>query len=176
MREQLGFKIKKTLWTIIIIVLLLPLIQAELGIPIVPKVEGWSEKIKKPKFSKQNWFNGNYQKTQDEYIKQNVGYKRFFVRFYNQFYYSFFNEAKANSVIIGKQNYLYETPYIDAYLGKSYVGKNAIRSKVEKLKKISASSNLRNRYHRHFSTWKSKFLSRIYPRALPKRKKNDQQL
>ena len=116
---------------------MLPLIQAELGIPIVPKVEGWSEKIKKPKFSKQNWFNGNYQKTQDEYIKQNVGYKRFFVRFYNQFYYSFFNEAKANSVIIGKQNYLYETPYIDAYLGKSYVGKNAIRSKVEKLKKIS---------------------------------------
>tara|TARA_B100001287_G_scaffold119769_1_gene100893 strand:+ start:2124 stop:3281 length:1158 start_codon:yes stop_codon:yes gene_type:complete len=137
MTEKKSNRFKSVLWVMLLVILTLPLIQAEFNIPIVPKVGGWSYKIPKPTFTLESYLNGEYQKNRDEYNRQNVGYKRFFIKPYNQFYYSFFKEAKANSVIIGKDNYLFETPYIDEYMGKSYIGYDSIRSKIQKLEKLN---------------------------------------
>ena len=137
MTEKKKKRIKSMLWVILLIILMLPLIQAEFGIPIVPKVGGWSYKIPNPDLTLESYLTGEYQGKKEEYNRQNVGYKRLFIKPYNQFYYSFFNEAKANSVIIGKENYLFETPYINEYMGKSYIGYDSIVNKIQKLEKIN---------------------------------------
>ena len=137
MKENKRNKLKSAIWLTLLITLILPLIQTEFGIPIVPKVDGWYHKLANPEFTIQSYLNGEYQKKKEEYNRQNVGYKRFFVKPYNQFYYSFFNEAKANGVIVGKDNYLFETPYINEYMGTSYIGYDSILRKIEKLEKLN---------------------------------------
>jgi hypothetical protein len=52
--------------------------------------------------------------------------------------------AKANGVIIGKENYLYEENYIKAYTGKDFIGKPAIYEVTTKLKSLQDSLEKKN--------------------------------
>lgn len=79
---------------------------------------------------------GNYFETVSNYHKQNFGLRPLYVRLRNQIDYSIFNKPNAKSVIIGKEGYLYEKQYIDAYYGRDYIGEDSIKKKVEKLKFI----------------------------------------
>ena len=80
------------------------------------------KKLKAPVFTKENWFNGKYQDTSSKYINDNFGFRNDFIRINNQRVFMLYNEARANGVIIGKDNYLYEYGYIVAALGNDYVG------------------------------------------------------
>lgn len=89
-----------------------------------------------PIFSINGWFDGSYQSQKQLYIEENIGFRNFFVRVNNQIAYSFFNHARANGVIVGKDNYLFEEEYINAYLGRNFIGRDSIVDKVQKLKMI----------------------------------------
>ncbi len=88
-------------------------------------------------FDKHEWITAEYQQKKEEYLNSTFGLRNWCVRFNNQIAYSFFNKAKANGVIVGKENYLYEASYIESYSGKNYVGEDSIRNTVNKLKFIS---------------------------------------
>lgn len=79
------------------------------------------------------WFSGEYQEKQEIYLNETFGFRNMAIRLYNQIAFSLFNTAKANSVIIGKENYLFEDKYIDAYYGSDYIGEDSIRSRMEKM-------------------------------------------
>lgn len=91
----------------------------------------------KAEFSYKNWFEGDYQEKLEKYIDETIGFRSFFVRVYNQINYSFYDIARANGVIIGKDLYLYEENYIKAHLGRDFIGEDKIKEKVKKLKEIS---------------------------------------
>jgi hypothetical protein len=59
------------------------------------------------------------------------------VRLNNQISYAFFNKANAKTVVIGKNNYLYEENYIKAYFGSDFIGSDSILHQVQKLKFIA---------------------------------------
>ena len=100
-------------------------------------LNGSFETAKNPHFSSHDWFEGNYQIQEQDYLNQNIGFRNFFVRLYNQLHYTLYNQARAKEVVIGKDDYLYEEKYNKAYMGRDFIGEDKIREKVKKIKGIS---------------------------------------
>lgn len=72
----------------------------------------------------------------DKYSNQNFGFRPFYVRLRNQFDYTLFSKSHAQSVIIGKDGYLFEEQYIKSYLGLDFIGQDSINQRVTKLKYV----------------------------------------
>lgn len=129
--------IKIVLFFSVIGMLFLPMTQQELKWIELEPLNGSYTTLEKPVLKPSNWLEGNYQSDLEKYLDQEVGFRNFFVRIYNQTYYSLFNQARANNVTVGKKNYLYDISYINAYLGRDFVGQDMIERKISKLQKIS---------------------------------------
>ena len=85
-------------------------------------MKGSFTKLEDTTLTVDGWLSGNYQLTHQDYIDQNIGFRNVLVRTYNQMHYSLFDNARANQVVVGKDNYLYEENYIKAHLGRDFVG------------------------------------------------------
>lgn len=90
----------------------------------------------KPAVTLKSWLDGSYQKAADKYCTDSFGFQSPMVRGINQLDYTLFKEANAQYVVIGKDNYLYETPYIEAHLGMDFLGDSIIEEKVRKFKAV----------------------------------------
>lgn len=114
--------------------LILPAIQKHFVFVDVEPLSGAIISPTKGTFSLKNWFKGDYQKQTEKYIDESFGFRSLFIRTHNQLAFNLFNKAKANGVLIGKNNYLYELNYIKAYNGWDYVGSKKIKSQLLKIK------------------------------------------
>lgn len=141
MAKKKGSIGKKILFGILLIGLCMPLIQQLTQFAYVRQLKGAIEEINAPIFSKEDWFSGKYQDTSSKYINDNFGFRNDFIRINNQRVFMLYNEARANGVIIGKDNYLYEYGYIEAALGNDYVGEDTVKYNVDKLKFVSDTLN-----------------------------------
>ncbi len=90
-----------------------------------------------PKLTSESWLDGTYQSKKEKQIEESIGFRSLLVRMYNQWYYSLFNQARANGVSIGKDNYLYEEGYIKTALGDDFLGENEISSRLDSLQHIA---------------------------------------
>lgn len=128
---------KKILLSLILIILFLHGIQGFINFVETPPLKGYIEKPKKPNLSKSSWLDGNYQIKEEEYINSRFGFRSFYIRLSNQIAFSLFKKAKANGVIIGQENYLYEENYLKAHSGKDYLGMDRLQKLSERIKFIS---------------------------------------
>lgn len=129
-------KIKRILFGIVLILLLLPMIQAGLTVFKLKPLQGAIVTAEKPEFDFEDWKKGDYQRNYEKYLNDHFGFRSTMIRIHNQKAYSFYNQAKANGVIIGKEGYLYEKNYLKAYLGTDYIGEKAIQLQVSKLREL----------------------------------------
>jgi hypothetical protein len=129
-------KIKNYLFGGIMLLLLLPMLQESLTIFKLEPLKGAIETVEKPEFSFETWKTGEFQKNYEKYVNANVGFRSTLIRINNQQAFSFYGEAKANGVIVGKENYLYEKNYLKAYLGTDFIGDKNIEKQTCKLRKI----------------------------------------
>ena len=129
-------KIKKGLWVFVFIILLLPFIQQ--CIPVITSGRLYGDYTNAPdvEFSWKNWFNGNYQKGKTDFCNDHVGFRPDLLRLYDQIDFSFFDKCHAAWTILGKDHYLFQKPYIEAYYGKDFVGYQAALERAVKLKAI----------------------------------------
>lgn len=134
-----NIRIKKMLFGGIVCILFVPLIQFKLKFVDEMPLNGSFTPLESPVLTSENWFNGTYQDQKVNFLNENFGFRNFFVRTYNQTYYSLYNQARANGVVIGKQNYLYEENYIKAYLGSDFIGNELISEQVKKIQLVSDS-------------------------------------
>jgi len=114
--------------------LLFPIVQKKFVLFDIEPLSGAIVAPVQPKFSLENWFKGDFQKNTESYLNESFGCRSLFIRTHNQLAFSLFKKAKANGVIIGKNNYLYEENYFKAYNGWDFVGEKAIQSRLEKIK------------------------------------------
>jgi hypothetical protein len=113
-----------------------PIIQRNFKLWTFDSLKGEYSAHQKPKITLSSWLDGSYQKAADLYCTDSFGFQNPLVRGINQFDYALFKEAHAQYVVIGKNNCLYETPYIEAHLGMDYLGHSIIHEKVRKFKSI----------------------------------------
>lgn len=85
------------------------------------------------------WWSESFQHQHSDYLNDNFGFRNYFVRLHNQLRFSVFEKMSANSVVFGKEGFLYEQNYVNACLGKDYIGRDTISARVKKLKNISDS-------------------------------------
>ena len=102
----------------------------------IKPLNGSFAKKESPVFSWDTWFSGTYQHDKEADKNENFGFRNFFVRLNHQIDFSIFGQARASGVIVGKENYLYEQGYIDAYYGKDFIGYNKVTEYLKKIKQI----------------------------------------
>ena len=124
----------KTLFVILGLVLTLPLLQQITGIVHEKSLKGAVEKPIQPTLNNKDWFDGSFQSSFENYINACFGFRNSFIRLNNQLAYSISHKAKANGVIIGKENCLFEENYIKSYYGRDFVGEDSINHVVERLR------------------------------------------
>ena len=129
-------RIKQGLFSFMLLLLFIPMLQQQIKFAKEGPIEGFYVDTKEPTLSWNAWTAGSFQTVQEKYTNEQFGFRPFFIRFYNQTYYTLYNQARANKVIIGKEQFLFGEDYIKAYLGKDYLGDSLIESHTNKLRLI----------------------------------------
>lgn len=135
--------IKRLLFAGILLAMSLPMVLTVYPFVNIDPLEGSFEEVEKPAFSWDSVYTGGYQKAIETYVNEHTGGRPYLVRVNNQLDFWLFNKANANSVLIGKENYLYEESYVDAYFGADFIGENIVQEKVRKLQHVSDSLHAR---------------------------------
>lgn len=129
-------------------------------------LKGAISEPEKSSFSFNKWFSGEYQEKEETYLNETFGFRSWFIRINNQIAFSLFNKAKANGVIIGKENYLYEENYIKAYYGIDFIGNDSIEQRMQRLKFIQDTLNKLNKnLILIFAAGKGSFYPEFFPDA-----------
>lgn len=129
--------IKNVLFSLLLILLFLPMLQQNLNFYEVEKLNGDIKSTPDITVTKELWYSNEYQEKKESYLNSIFGFRNSFVRINNQIAYSLFSKANANGVIIGKDNYLYEESYIKAFTGTDFIGEDSVQHSVNRLKFIS---------------------------------------
>lgn len=116
--------------------LFLPMLQQKMNLVKIKPLHGAIVKIEDSTFTVESYLKEDYQQQKEKYLNSEFGFRSWFIRINNQIAFDLYNVAKANGVIIGKENYLYEDGYIKSYTGENFIGKLQIENNVRKLKQI----------------------------------------
>jgi hypothetical protein len=126
------------LFSIVLLGMFLPMIQMVKPFAEVAHLFGSIVPTKKDSFTTESWFNGTYQENRNAYINEQFGFRNTAVRIHNQIAFSLFHKAKANGVIIGKEDYLFEIKYIDAFRGAENVSQSKVDSNLVMLNALQS--------------------------------------
>ena len=134
--RKISFNKRGIILFTLLFLLVAPFIQYNFKLVKVHALKGWIPEPINAKFSLKSWFSGEYQQSKEQYLNDAFGFRPFFVKLNNQIAYTFFGKVKANGVVIGKENYLFEENYIKAYYGTDFVGRDSIAHRMQRLKFI----------------------------------------
>ncbi|MGB0999938.1 MAG: alginate O-acetyltransferase AlgX-related protein [Flavobacteriales bacterium] len=126
-------KLAKYLYFILVFSLSIPTIQYVTGFSNVKKLKGYIQLHSDIEISVTNWLSGDYQEKKELYLRDHFGFRPSFVRLHNQYDYSFYNQLHTNSVVLGKDEFLFEEQYIKAYYGKDKINETTVDSLIDKL-------------------------------------------
>jgi len=130
-------KLRNILFIGILLVLLTPMIEYEFQLvktgPVIDLM-GAIVPAEDTVLTTNGWLSGNFQNKKEKYHNENFGFRTLGVRINNQIAFSLFSKTKAHGVEVGRNDYLYEKEYIEAYLGQNFVGDSAINERLRKLK------------------------------------------
>ncbi len=128
--------IKQVLFLIVLALLIAPFVQATFNIFDIKPLNGAITEPEKAHFNHKDWFSGSYQQQEEKYLNETFGFRNLFIRINNQMAFTLFRKAKANGVVIGKKNYLFEENYIKAYYGTDYIGYDSIMHRMQRIRYI----------------------------------------
>lgn len=126
---------KKVAMGLFFLALFLPMFQTATGLFRVRMLHGDYTLPDAPVFHMQDWLEGNFVPRFEKYVETRVGFRKFFIRLRNQVRYSALYQSN-KQVVLGKNNYLYEAPYIQAYWGNDRLPLAKIIEQTQKLKKV----------------------------------------
>lgn len=131
--------LRRLLLFLISIFLLLFLFQEITNAFPVGRLNGAFERVKRPQLVLDSVLNGSYQKNLTAWVNENFGFRNTLVRLHNQIGYWLYKQAYTNAVIVGKEEFLLDKKYIDAYTGADFLGEDVLRKKVQLVKMLQDS-------------------------------------
>lgn len=90
------------------------------------------------KYDVKMYFSGDFQLLAESRMKQTLGGRNFFIRVYNQLRFNLFGKTTAGNVVFGKNEYLFEKPYLDSYIGLDMLPEDSVKLRINQLEKIQA--------------------------------------
>lgn len=131
--------LRQALLAAILLFLVAPFFQSRFGLIELPPLKGAISSPENSYINHHDWFSNSYQEKEESYLNETFGFRSLFIRINNQIAFSLFRKAKANGVIIGRNNYLFEENYIKAWYGTDFIGYDSIKGRMERLKFIKDS-------------------------------------
>ncbi|MCA6363066.1 MAG: hypothetical protein IM638_08500 [Bacteroidetes bacterium] len=130
-------RLLRLLAILLFLLLSLPGLQRWLHLSEERELDGYSPRVaENPEFTDTGWFAGSFQQQKGEWLNQNFGYRNTLLRLHNQIGYSWWNHSYTNAVIVGKEGYLFDQTYIDAWTGKDFVGEEKIKRQAGMLLEV----------------------------------------
>lgn len=164
--------IKEIIFVVLISGLFLPLLQELLSFGNEKPLKGAIVEPNRTEFSFGSWFSGDFQTTEEKYLNESFGFRTWAYRLHNQVLFWLFKKTNARSVVVGKNNYLFESDYIKAYYGDDFIGEDKMSARVQKLKFISDTlERLNKKLVIVFAPNKARFFPEYIPDAYSGRKK-----
>ena len=164
--------IAKILFIITMVLMFLPMLQQFTGLINFKPLKGVTNEVPEPVLSLENYRDGKFQSQAEKYMSNNFGFRQPFIRLYNQYIWSFYHKTNVFSVVIGKDDWLYERYFVEDHNGtralkytenpeemKELLRKNAIR--IRKLQGIL------EEYGKHLFILIEPGKDRTYPEYLP---------
>jgi hypothetical protein len=111
------------IYILLVIILLMPLFFSIVKIDIIMKIDrsldGAYESPKRPEITLVNILNGNFQNDFEKYFNYKLRGRSIMTRIVNQVTYSLIKSTNNSRILIGKDGYLFEPWYPQAYLDES---------------------------------------------------------
>ncbi len=113
--KKINFKL--ILLSLFISVISLPLAEKAFHFSVSKLAELKGAYIKPvcPQLSWKSFFNSELQDSLSAYIESKISNRNALVRLRNQLSFTLFHESENTDLVVGKNNYLFELPYIDSY-------------------------------------------------------------
>lgn len=129
-------KLKQIVFVVFVLSLFIPFIQKQFNLVKEKPLNGFFDVAAFPRFSSETWKAGTFQQDFEKAINDNIGFHDLFVKLQCQINYSIYNISKFQTVIVGKNGYLYDKGYIDGYTGNDFIGKERIDLQIEKAEAV----------------------------------------
>ena len=129
-------RLKQGIFIAFVLLLFLPLLQKSTHLFDLKPLNGAFVSEKPDTLTINSWFSGNYQIQTDKYLNEHFGFRSSLVRLHNQINFSLFDKNNVSGTVIGKNNFLFQRPYIDSYYGNDFVGEDKILEMAHKTKKV----------------------------------------
>jgi hypothetical protein len=162
---ETGTKSKKSQIFILYLLVVLPLVMY-LIYPDEKPLNGAFYSDPNVRFTMRSWFEGDFQNKKDHFFNHHFGLHNFLVRLKSECDFRLFQKSLARFVVVGKENYLYETDYIRAYYGEDFIGEKKLAQIVAKLKEIQDSLSKKKKL---ILTVVAPGKARFYPEFIPDR-------
>ncbi len=128
--------IKKGLLILVFFLLLLPLLQQNVFFIDCGGLQGYYTNASEAKLSVKNWFEDSLQLQETDFLNDHFGLRPYSIRLNGQLDYTLFRKIDYGGVILGSDNCLYYSNYIDAYYGRDYIGYEPLHEQTRKLKAL----------------------------------------
>lgn len=122
-------------FVVVLLALLAPIVFAATRSHDDLRLGGAYEEERDTSLTVKGWFDGTYQEHKEHYLKRHFSLNPIYIRGFFQLEFHLFKKARAQSVLVGIENYLYERSYIDAYYGRNL---RSYDSLVEMVLKVRA--------------------------------------
>lgn len=120
----------------VLLVLWSSLLEKQFGLLPEKPLKGDVQKAERPELSARSWYEGAFQDTFGTFLNDHLGGHAWLIRIRNQYYFSVFNEAKANAIVPAKNGVLLDQAYVDAFYGKDFAGETFLTSRLESWKRV----------------------------------------
>jgi len=128
--------LKNLFFLLLLLGLSLPLVQSRFSLVEEWPLHGHSDPAPAPKLTVDSVFSGEFADSFEPYLQENTGFRGHLIRLRNQIFYSVFRIAKANAVVVGKDDMLLDSEYISAYYGTDFVGEELLSEKLRMWKEL----------------------------------------
>lgn len=131
--------LKQTVWILALMLFSGPLLLQLTGMRLGRPLKGWQPPPTQDSLSWESWVEGRWQEDVEEQARRRLNARPFLVRLNNQLKYSLFGQLNSRNVILGKDGYFFEEPYIRSYLGLDFQGEKSIAENVAMLEAVADS-------------------------------------
>lgn len=128
--------LKYLLLMAVLAIMLVPLVEENYTILPDLELDGAFEIEPEPTLSIEDWKSSDFQSDYEAYLNDNLSARDLLVRLRNQYYFSIFDEAKANAIVIGKEGVLLDNGYVEAFYGTDFAGDEYLIERLEKWRRI----------------------------------------
>ena len=121
------------LFILAVVLLAFPLVQQHGNLFNIKKLNGVTVESKQPVLSLKTFMSGEYQKQEDKYLAEHIGFREPLIRSYNQLIWSLFRKTQNKTLFINHDNWIFNDFTIKHHYGQSmYDFRNSNEAMLEK--------------------------------------------